>query len=238
MGLQRYLAMTAAEFSAVRETRRGIGWMACHFSSYGTGLSNIPAALPEGSMVIVNDRTPPHGHDPELIANQLKELEESGNISLFLLDFQREGNEETMGIAEAVLKALDTPVGVSEVYAEGLACPVFLTCPPPHRTLEEAVSMWGKRPVWLEAATETVAAVVTETGCRFVPSREADLQQPFFTDKELHCKYHTQVFEDRAVFTMMRDNEALEELLQQAQDLGVEVAVGLYQQLGRGFLKE
>ena len=45
MGLPLYLAMTAAELSAAEALPRKMAYMACHFSLYGTGLSNIPEQL-------------------------------------------------------------------------------------------------------------------------------------------------------------------------------------------------
>ena len=76
MVLPLYLAMTAAEIRANTDFPPNIGYMACHFSPYGTGLSNCPAHLPEGSMLILNDRTPVYGHCPERIAQQLMEMAE------------------------------------------------------------------------------------------------------------------------------------------------------------------
>ena len=47
------------------------------FFPYSTGLSNLPKALPPGSMVILDDITPIHGHDAEAIAAQLRPLVEA-----------------------------------------------------------------------------------------------------------------------------------------------------------------
>ena len=81
MPLPIYLAMTAAEFRQNPAISGKIGWMACHFSPYGTGLSNCPTELPPGSMLILNDRTPVCGHDPALIAAQLAEMATQLNCS-------------------------------------------------------------------------------------------------------------------------------------------------------------
>ena len=48
MAIGRYFAMTAAEIRGCSALPAGIAWMACHFSPYGTGLSNLPPELPEG----------------------------------------------------------------------------------------------------------------------------------------------------------------------------------------------
>ena len=72
MGLPLYLAMTGGEISGAREVPHP-AWMACHFSPYGQALTNIPRELPEGAMLILNDRVPCQGHSPALAAQQLAE---------------------------------------------------------------------------------------------------------------------------------------------------------------------
>ena len=72
MALTLYLAMTAAELQNCRQIPEHIAWMACHFSPYSSGISNVPVQLPAGSVLILNDRIPPQGHDPELVARQLQ----------------------------------------------------------------------------------------------------------------------------------------------------------------------
>lgn len=235
MGLQWYLAMTAAEFSAADAMPESPAWMACHFSCYASGLSNLPRALPEGAMVIVNDRTPPHGHDPDLIASQLQQLGETQKVSRFLLDFQRPDDKETETLVSTLVRELDRPVGVAEQYAKGLQCPVFLSSPLPHKKLKDHLTPWAGREIWLEAAFETEKAVVTAHGCQFEPLADTDLMTPVFTDSTLHCQYHTDISDDRVVFTMQRKKEELHMLLEEAQTLGVQLTVGLYQQLGNDF---
>ena len=64
MAIAPFLAMTGAEMRNNSVLPDKIAWMACHFSPYGTGLSNLPKNLPAGSLLMVDDITPPHGHDP------------------------------------------------------------------------------------------------------------------------------------------------------------------------------
>ena len=125
-----HLAMTAAECQSASQLPVGCSWMACHFSSYGTGLSNYPETLPENSALILNDRTPPCGHDPELIVRQLTTLVEQMSVKCVLLDFQRPDLEENHAISQVLTKTLPCPVGVSLLYAGELTCPVFLPPPP------------------------------------------------------------------------------------------------------------
>ena len=71
MAITPFLAMTATEMYRNTSLPEKTAWMACHFSPYGLGLSNLPKELPPGSLLIVDDITPPHGHDPVFIAEQL-----------------------------------------------------------------------------------------------------------------------------------------------------------------------
>ena len=94
MAIRPFLAMTAAEIRGTETLPPKTAWMACHFSPYSTGLSNLPKDLPPGSMVILDDITPIHGHDAEAIAAQLRPRLEEMECSGVLLDFQRPGYEE------------------------------------------------------------------------------------------------------------------------------------------------
>lgn len=232
MALQCYLAMTCGEFQAAATLPEHMAWMACHFSCYGTGLSNLPKVLPEHSMVIVNDRTPIHGHDPSLILEQLLQLQEDCNPSCFLLDFQRPDSSDAAKVARVLTQGLPCPVGISELYADVLDCPVFLPPPALHIPLDAHLSSWKGRRVWLEAATDAQTVTVTAQGSRFEPADVGNLDEPVFEDKALHCRYHTELTENAARFHMLRNKDELTALLAEAEKLGVTQAVGLYQQLG------
>ena len=123
MEIPLFLAMTAAELKSAAPLSEHIAWMACHFSPYHTALSNLPHGLPKGSMLMLNDRTPPAGHDPKAVADSLTQTAQALECSCILLDFQRPGNEETASIVEAVLQQSECPVGVSCCYGEKLDCP-------------------------------------------------------------------------------------------------------------------
>lgn len=232
MALPVYLAMTAAEFRSAEALPEHAAWMACHFSCYGTGLSNLPEQLPAGAMVILNDRTPVFGHDPELIAKQLSEIVACSNSGGVLLDFQRPDCPQTANIVKSIVTALSCPVAVTEAYAEELDCPIFLSPPPLCKPLAEHIIPWKDREIWLEVALDSQTITVTPDGSHFSPSFPADPQEPSFPEDALFCRYHTDVFEDQAVFTLFRTREMLDTLLQEAERLGVCRAVGLYQELG------
>jgi len=231
MALRCYLAMTATEFHSAAALPPHPGWMACHFSCYGLGLSNMPDFLPKGAMIIVNDRTPVSMHDPQTILAQLQELVSRWEPDCVLLDFQRPDQAQTALIARVLVENLLCPVGVSEPYAKELDCPVFLPPPPLHKPLKEYIAPWNGRKIWLEAALTAQTVTVTNSGSQFEPMQPAPLLKPHFTDEQLHCSYHIACKPDTAIVTLLRDIDQLNALLTEAESLGVELAVGLYQQL-------
>ena len=223
-----FLAQTSAEFAFCREKPQKIAWMACHFSPYGTGLSNLPNALPKGSMLIINDRIPICGHAPEVIARQLRQVAGEMECGCALLDFQRE-NEQTYDVIRAVLEGAGCPVGVSEGYARDFDCPVFLSPPPLDVPLESHLAPWEGREIWLEAALDAQQFTVTEKGCTSLPLPYSPPEGEVFRDDTLCCSYRCDI-RDAAIFTLWRTPEDLENLLTQAQALGIRRTVGLYQQ--------
>lgn len=235
MAIRCYLAMTAAEFSCSGTLPEEPAWMACHFSCYGDGLSNLPQTLPKGSMVIVNDRTPIQNHDCDRIVQQLTQLFEALHPTCFLLDFQRPGIAQTAALAQVLTQKLPCPIGVTQHYAQALNCPVFLEPPPLHIPLQEHLAPWKTREIWLEVAAEAEMITVTEEGSHFALTGDMDLPEPVFDDPVLHCRYHTRVSNDRAIFHLVRQKPELAQLLKEAEALGVTQAVGLFQQLGNRF---
>ena len=229
MAIPLYLAMTAREFRICKTVPANMAWMACHFSPYGTGLSNLPTSLPPGSMIILNDRTPICGHDPELIAAQLKELLEKLHASCILLDLQRPGSSETANLVRMLVGNLSCTVGVSELYAEDLPCPVFVSSPKPNTALKEHLAPWDGREIWLEAALDRCCLTVTEKGCEH---SVCDGVSEFpFHDSVLHCHYAVEAEETSVRFHLCRSKEDLSELLEEAAACGVTHAAGLWQEL-------
>lgn len=231
MPLPFYLAMTGAEVAFTDSLPEKLAWMACHFSCYGTGLSNIPRQLPEGTLVILNDRTPICGHDPEWITRQLAQLTNTFSCSGILLDFQRPGVEETAVLCAHLTKALPCPVGVTEFYAKELDCPVFLSSLPPGMTLEAHIQPWVGRELWLESVTDIRIAVITDSGCQWQDSGYPYTESAWFEAPSLHCRYCWCADARQAVFTLQRTAEHIPSLLEEAQRLGITHAIGLYQQI-------
>lgn len=235
MGISRYLAMTAAEMAAFSLPENAFpAYMACHFSPYGTGLSNIPAQLPDGSMLIVNDRTPFHGHDPEQILEQLQKILRQAPFDCLLLDLEREGIEEYTALCRVLIAQLPCPVGVSTLYAEGLDCPVFLPPVPLDVPLEEYIAPWKGRELWLDIAPEAACVTVTESGSSIAHIPFSPPPENAFYDESLHCRYRSEVSENEIKFLLWRDQARLEALLKEAQALGIAKCIGLFQELCYG----
>lgn len=231
MGLPLYLAMTAGEMEGNSSLPEHPGYMACHFSPYSTGLSNRPAMLPQGAMLILNDRTPMAGHDPALIGSQLADIVTEFGCDCVLLDFQRPGSEEVRALASIIPDALPCPVGVSELYAAELSCPVFLPPVPADTSVREYLLPWAGREIWLEAAMDGKVITLTPKGSQFMALAKGERPEDGFRDEELHCHYHITLGQEDARFFLYRTREDLQNLLAAAESLGVTRAVGLWQEL-------
>jgi len=230
MAIARYFAMTAAEILKNPAPVSEIAWMACHFSPYSDGLSNFPDTLPTNSVLILNDRTPIHGHDPERIAWQLKERLEGLGCRGLLLDFERPGEKETAALAALLTESLPCPVVVSSLYGENLDCPVFLPPAPLSTPLEDYLAPWRGREVWLEMALDGETISLTEKGAEAEPLPFPELMEEGLRENALHCHYHICVSSTEARFTLWRTRDDLEALLEEAEALGVTTTVGLYQE--------
>ena len=229
MALPRYLAMTAGEMLGSPPPPR-LAYMACHFSSYGTGLSNCPAFLPEGSLLILDDRTPIAGHAPVQIAGQLEAMAENFSICGILLDFQRPGYEEAQALTEFLAEALPCPVIASAMYA-AKGFPVFLPPVPPDMSIKEYLCPWQGREIWLEAALDGLELNLTASGAVRTSLPWPDAGGEEFHDPALHCHYTVEVKKDSARFCLRRTRADVDALLQEAEVLGVAAAVGLWQEL-------
>ena len=230
MVLPLYLAQTSLEMAG-NSLPAHPAYMACHFSSSGPGLSNLPVSIPAGTMLVLDDSAPMADHDPELIMHQLSDTILQHNCESLLLDFQRKDIPGQQELAKLLTDSLSCPVGVSEIYAERLSCPVFLPPVPPDKPLRDYLAPWQGREIWLEAALEGITLTLTEAGC----SVEAlyDFPEHGLTDEALPCHYTVGTTEKSAIFHLWRTRQDLESLLSEAESLGVTKAIGLWQELGR-----
>jgi hypothetical protein len=227
-----YLAYTAGELQASTQDRN-LAYMACHFSLYTSGLSNLPEVLPPGSMLILNDQIPISGHDSHRIADQLQETIESFSCDSLLLDFQRPGNEETAQLCRLLAAQMPCPLGISHHYASSIDCAVFLPPPPLDMPLSEHWKPWQDRKIWLECALEAAEFTITPDGCRVSPLPYVFSQEETFIEESIHCRYRCEVSNNQVRFHLYRTADQLDALLEEADHLGIEKAVGLYQQLGK-----
>ncbi len=236
MAMEPYLAMTAGEIQRASALPRRAGWLSCHFSASGAGLSNLPVALPPGSLLILDDSTPMDGHDPEQIAGQLEDCGKRLDCAGILLDFQQPGAEDIQNLVARLEAVISVPLIVSATYGKDTGCAVFLPPVPADVPLVEYLSPWRGREIWLEAALDGLEITLTESGAaRASLPRWEQPEAEGFRDDRLHCHYRCEVREDTAVFTLWRSPGDLKELLAEAEGLGVTAAVGLYQELFPAF---
>lgn len=237
MAIVHYLAMTGAEMAEKSFLPDHIAWMACHFSPYGSGLSNLPKWLPPDSLLILNDRTPICGHDPVLIAAQLGQCIARLQCVGLLLDFQRPGEPQLSELTDYLCRALPCPVVVSEAYAAALECAVFVSPIPADVPMASRLAPWNGREIWLDTAMDGMEIVLTEQGATSAPLPVWEHPVRGFAEERLHCHYRSSLDETHAVFTLWRTAEDIAGQLEEAEALGVAAAVGLYQEF-RHFQRE
>ena len=231
MALPLYLAMTTQEMDARDTLPPQLGWMACHFDPAGSGLRDIPDALPPGAMLILNDRFPCRGHDPQKVSRQLTDAVKRLNCEGVLLDFQRKPDAHFKTVADALFKALPCPVAAPPGFIKDLACAVFLPPCPLHVPLAEYLLPRRGQAIWLDVTMGQQTITVTRNGTTYAPPTPADMQDGRFDDILL-CRYVMEISEEEVRFTLFDTPETLKIKLQEAAKLGVTRAVGLYQELG------
>lgn len=231
MAIPTYLAMTAGEFHHFPFCGHPAAWMACHFSPYGTGLSNLPVSLPENSLLILNDRIPFCGHDPQRIADQLRHAVQDHGCTGILLDFQREVSQDVLQLCQHLTNAVSCPVIISDSYGKDLDCPVFLSPCPHHVPLKDYIEPWHHRQIWLDLAMDAEEICITAQGSSVIPLPADAVIGDGFEHQGLHCHYHTAVTPDCITFTLHRTRSDLDALAYEAESLGIYALAGLYQEL-------
>lgn len=221
------LAMTDAELGTSVPACQ-IARLGCQFSLLDATLSQIPQSLPENALLILDDRIPIHGCDPETVCEALQSLAETLHPAGILLDFQRRDAPESEQMVQKILETLSCPVLVSEAYAKDKDCPVFLASPPLHKSLKAYLSPWAGREIWLEIAPETQEMFLTDSGCTITHLPENSWTLPLCSEV-LHCHYAVKTGANWAKFVLSRDFEDLRSLAEDAQTLGVKGTIGLYQ---------
>lgn len=205
-----YLAITAGELEHCEKLPHNIAWMSCRFSSHDHGITNRPRSLPNAAIIILDDQIPIDVHDPIIVKNQLCALIEQFQPSGVVLDFQRPGGEE---MAHHLSSALPCPTAVSERYAEGLSCPVFVSARPLCRSLE---NLWPGREKWLDMPIANQTVTLTSQGAQvsdWLPFAPID----GFYHEKLAVNYRIQCLQDQAVLTLSRDTDRF---IKRASSLG------------------
>ena len=151
MGIPQYLAMTDGEIAACARLPPRLARMGCHFSD--DGLVGLPQALPLGALLVVDDRVPMAAQDPEHILDQLAEALEKLSCTGLLLDFQQEENAPQRELVRLLARELTVPLAAPPAYAaEG--CRLFLPPVAADQTIEEALSPWAGKKIWLDTARQ------------------------------------------------------------------------------------
>lgn len=232
MILPIYLSMTAAEIALFDPLPSTWCYMSCHFSSSGSGLSNLPKAFPPDGILILDDSTPVSHHDKGQVTDQLSALLDSFHPTGVLLDFQRQPCQEAESMVKHLVASLPCSVAVSHLYAASLSCPVFLPLPPLHIPIKEHLHAWQGREIWMELYPDAEQICVTQEGTSIRPVAGLPNGASVFRDEALACHYCTQVRDDEIRFTLQRKWADLQAIQQASDKLGITRLLGLYQQLG------
>lgn len=227
MAIERYLAMTGAEMASAAALPKKTAWMACHFSPYSTGLCNFPSALPKESLLILNDRTPICGHDPERVCRELKETISKLNCAGLLVDFLNPPNRESLALTSYLAANLPVSLGLPPEYAAA-GCAVFVPAVPTLTPVSQYLSRWQGVEIWLELALGGQAVALKADGAHFGENR-FPRKGIIHADDALHCHYVIEEQQDSFIFHTWRTAEDLDALLEDAGQ--IKFAVGLYQEL-------
>ena len=227
-----YLAMTAAEICSAVFLPSRLAWMACHFSPYSTGLSNLPEELPEGSVLMLNDITPIRGHDPNTVREQLFYALERHRCDALVLDFQRHPSEDTQTVVKYLTQAPPCPVAVSAPFAEGIPCPVLLPPCPAHVSLAEHIAPWIGRDIWLELSRGMETIEITSSGASVSSQLFSVREEAGFSEETLRCHYRCEADPGQIRFSLWRTDGDVRSLCMDGASMGIKGFLGLYQELG------
>lgn len=230
MAIVCYHAMTAAELSTCDHLPAHVGWLACHFSLSGPGLSNIPKELPANSLLILDDSAPFHHHQPEVILRQLQETISALEVRAVILDLQRPNDPGVQNLVSMLQRELPCSVPAPPQHSSGNH-PVFLPPCPLNLPLERHLASYQGREIWLDAAPFPTQITVTAQGYTSQALSMAELRDATHWEPELYCNYKIALQDDRIIFTLSRDADAFCSWLEYAETLGVTAAIGLYQEL-------
>lgn len=131
---------------------------------------------------------------------------------------------------QCIVRGAPCPVAVTPLYAQGNDTAVFLPPAPCHASLRAHAAPWQGRALWLELALSQEVITLTDKGAKIIPGDFEEKEG--FEDKKLHCHYRAAAEGEKAVFNLWRTAADLDRLVEEAEELGVQRAVGLWQELG------
>lgn len=226
MAIPRILAMTAEEIRHTAPTPQNAAYFGCCFSADGS--IRLPDHLPSGGGLILDDRIPIPDTDHSVLAGKLKAL----NPKFVILDLQRQPNIAAEKLIRA-LTELPCPIALPPPYANGRRDPVLLPPLPPHTPVEEHLSPWLDREIWLELALDATQITVTAGGSTVASFTHAISRTDPHRDSMLHCHYKITRQPDAIVFYCYRTREDVEALLRSPLPPNVTHTVALFQEFGK-----
>lgn len=228
MGIPQYLAMTASEIAGCVRLPEHLAWMNCRFGP--EGLLGLPEALPPGSLLILDDQVPMEALPGPEATEALAEILARFSCRGLVLDFQRPGIDAQLALAAKLPGYLPCPVAAPPEYAaEG--CALFLPPVPAEVTIEDYLSPWAGREIWLDTTPAERTLHLTPAGCAVSDAAIPEETEGFY-DEALCCVYRIQAANDGFLFRLSRNRRCTQALLERGAKLGVTLAVGLWQEFG------
>ena len=228
MAIVRYLAMTGAEFWGCTQYPPHIGWLACHFSPSGAGLSNIPRVLPRDSLLLVDDSLPFSDHNPELISNQLQQATDNLGLYAIVLDFQRSHGPLLQSLTELLQRKLPCPVFAPPGYTQ--TGPVFLPPCPLHTPADIYLKPYQGQQILLDTTPLSTIIKVTPEKVTYQTISPQPVEKGDHWDCCLYCHYKIATHGDCISFALQRNNDAFYKWCAHVESLGVTAMIGLYQE--------
>ena len=221
MPIPIYLAMTQLEFEGCDPLPEHVALLTGHFCPN----TMQPKTMPPKSLLVLDDCT-----DSSLSCDEIENMYIQNDYLGILLDFQQPDLQENHSIITD-LKHRNIPFTASIAYATENDTSVFLPPVPLTTAVVEYLSPWKNREIWLELALDGIIINVNPDGSQATYIPHVPKQLTGHCDHTLHCHYSIEVLEDAVTFTLWRTREDIMQLLKEAEALGIQGAVGLWQEL-------
>lgn len=236
MSIPLFLAFTAEEFSQKVPFPAKTAWMSVHFSPNGSGLTNLPPQLPQGSLILLDDHIQWANHSIERVCQELVTvLQRTESIGL-LLDFEREPTAETLLLTKALgrcCKELGVALSAPPKYLLEDDTTLFLS-PFPCSIAPENID--PQRKVWLDISPVCHSIRISKD-CTIgspAPYTRAGIpnSQEVYWDEDLLCNYYSEADGDDIRITLFRDATSAAKLLNRLNPAKIQLAIGLWRDFG------